>query len=49
MRYTTVHDNVEVAPIYRCNGKAGLPIVRPHENYVLYMEQEPTWMESQQK
>ena len=29
--------------------KAGQPIVRPHENHVLHIEQEPTWMESQQK
>ena len=44
-----VDDNVEAAPIYRCNGKAGQPIVRPHKNYDLHMEQEPTQTESQQK
>ena len=42
-------DNVEAAPIYRCDGKAGQPIVRPHENHVLCMDQEPTQTESQQK
>ena len=42
-------DNVEAAPIYRCDGKAGQPIVRPHENHDLHMEWEPTQMESQQK
>ena len=49
MCYTIVDHNVEAAPIYRCNNKAGQPIVRPHENHVLHMEQEPTQMESQQK
>ena len=42
-------DNVEAAPIYRCNSKAGQPIVRPHENHDLCIEWEPTWTESQQK
>ena len=42
-------DNVEAAPIYRCNCKAAKPIVRPHENHDLHIEQEPTWTESQQK
>ena len=42
-------DNVEATPIYICNSKAGQPIVRPCENHVLHMEQEPTWMDSQQK
>ena len=46
MKYTIVDDNVEVAPIYRCDGKAGQPIVRPCENHDLCIEQEPTWMES---
>ena len=41
-----VDDNVEAETIYRCNGKAVQPIVRPHENHVLCMEWEPTWMES---
>ena len=41
--YTIVDDNVEATPIYRCDSKAGQPIVGPH------IEWEPTWMESQQK
>ena len=49
MQHTIVDDNVEAAPLYRCNGKAGQPIVRPHESHVLHMEWEPTWMERQQK
>ena len=43
MCYTIVDDNVEAAPIYRCEGKAGQPIVRLCENHVLHMEWEPTW------
>ena len=35
--------------MYRCDGKAGQPIVRSHENHDLRMEWEPTWMESWQK
>ena len=42
-------DYVEAAPIYRCNDKAGQPIVRPHKNNDLHIEWEPTQMESQQK
>ena len=38
MQYTIVDDNVEAAPIYRCDGKAGQPIVRPHKNHDLHME-----------
>ena len=49
VQYTIVDDNVEVAPIYRCNGKAGQPIVRPHKNHDLCIEWEPMWTESQQK
>ena len=49
MQYTIVDDNVEAAPIYRCDGKTGQLIVRPHENHDLCMEWEPTKMESQQK
>ena len=30
MWYTIVDDNIEAAPIYRCDSKAGQPIVRPH-------------------
>ena len=48
MQYTTVDDNVEVAPIYRCDGKATLP-TRPHENHGLAIEHLPTWMESHSK
>ena len=49
MWYTIVDDNVEAAPIYKHDGKAGQPIVRPHKNHDLHMEWEPTWMEIQQK
>ena len=48
MWHTTVDDDVEAA-IYRCNGKAGQPIIRPCENDHLHMKWEPTWTESQQK
>ena len=41
-------NNVEAAPFYRCDGKAKQP-TRPCENHDLHMEQEPTWIESQQK
>ena len=43
--YTIVNDNVEVAPIYRCNGKAPQP-ARPCKNHVLAIEHLPTQMES---
>ena len=49
MPYTIVDDNVEAASIYRCDSKAGQPIVRPHENHDLHIEQEPTWTGSRQK
>ena len=49
MQHTIVDDDVEAAPIYRCNGKTGQPTIRPHENHDLFMKQQPTWMESQQK
>ena len=42
MQYTIVDDNVEAAPIDRCAGKPGKPVVRPHENHDLHMEWEPT-------
>ena len=45
MQYTIVDDDVEAAPIYRCNGKAQQP-TRPHENHDLHMEHILTWMES---
>ena len=37
-QYTIVDDNVKSAPIYRSDGKAGQPIVRPHENHDLPIE-----------
>ena len=45
MWYTIVDDNVEAAPIYRCDGKATQP-TRPHENHGLAIEHLPTQMES---
>ena len=49
MQYTIVDDNVEAAPIYRCDGKAGQPIVRPCKNHDLCIEWGPTQTERQQK
>ena len=46
--YTIVDDNVEVAPIYRCNDKESQP-TRPPENHGLAIEHLPTWPESQRK
>ena len=48
MQYTIVDDNVEVAPIYRCEGKATKP-TRPCENHGLAIEHLPTWSESHHK
>ena len=48
MQYTIVDDNVEVAPIYRCNGKVPQPTT-PHKNHGLAIEHLPTWLESQCK
>ena len=48
MQCTIVDDDVEAAPIYRCNSKAQQP-TRPHENHGLHMEHIPTQMESQYK
>ena len=45
MQYTIVDDDVEVAPIYRCDGKA-LPSTRLCENHGLAIEHLPTWTES---
>ena len=45
MPYTIVDDDVEAAPIYRCNGKALQP-TRPCKNHDLAMECLPTCMES---
>ena len=48
MQYTIVDDDVEVAPIYRCDGKDPQP-TRPCENHSLAIEHLPTWLESQCK
>ena len=48
MWYTIVDDNVEVAPIYRCDGRAP-QLTRPHKNHGLAIEHLPTQMESQCK
>ena len=48
MQYTIVNDDVEVAPINRCDGKA-LPPTKPCENHGLAIEHLPTQMESQCK
>ena len=47
-QYTIVDDNVEVAPIYRCDGMESQP-TRPHENHGLAMEHLPTQLDSQCK
>ena len=44
MQYTIVDDDVEIAPIYRCNGKAQPP-TRPRNNHGPCMEHIPTWPE----
>ena len=48
MQYTIVDDNVEAAPIYKCDSKAK-QATRPCENHDLHMEWEPTLTESWQK
>ena len=48
MQYAIVDDNVEDAPIYRCEGKALKP-TRPCKNHGLAMECLPTRSESHQK
>ena len=48
MQYTIVDDDVEAAPIYRCDSKASQP-TRPHKNHCLHIEHIPTWVESQCK
>ena len=45
MRYTIVDDDVEVAPIYRCEGMATKP-TRPCGNHGLAIEHLPTQLES---
>ena len=42
-------DDVEAAPIYRSDGKAGQPILRAWKNHDLLMKWEPTWTASWQK
>ena len=49
MQHTIVDDDVKAAPIYRCNGKDGQPIIRPHGDHDLHMEWEPIQMCSQWK
>ena len=48
MQYTIMDDDVEAAPIYRCDGKASQPIT-PCENHGLHIEDIPTWTESRCK
>ena len=48
MQYTIVDDNVEVAPIYRCDGKAAQP-TRHCKNHGLAIEHLPTQTESHSK
>ena len=48
MQYTIVDDNVEVAPIYRCDGKATKP-TRPCKNHGLAIGHLPTQTESHSK
>ena len=47
-QYTIVDDNVEVAPIYRCDGKEPQP-TRSCKNHGLAIEDLPTWPESRCK
>ena len=46
--YSIVDDNVEVAPIYRCDGKEPQP-TRPCENHSLAIEHLPTQLEGWHK
>ena len=48
MQYTIVDDDVEVTPIYRCDGKTTKP-TRPHKNHGLAIDHLPTWTESHSK
>ena len=48
MQYTIVDDDVEAAPIYRCDGKVLQP-ERPCKNNSLVIEHLLTWMESRCK
>ena len=48
--YTIVDDNVEAAPIYRCNSKAGTAYSKTlWESWPVHIKWEPTWMGSWQK
>ena len=47
-QYTIVDDDVEAAPIYRCDSKAPQP-ARTHKNHGLHIDLIPTWTESQCK
>ena len=42
-------DDVEAASIYKSEGKARQPVIRPCKNYDLHMKWEPTRTESRQK
>ena len=45
MQYTIVDDDVEAAPIYRCEHEASQP-ARPHKNHGLHIQHIPTQTES---
>ena len=48
MQYTIVDDDVEAAPIYRCDCMAS-QTTRPHENHGLHIKHIPIWKDSQWK
>ena len=48
MQYTIVDEDVEAAPIYRCDDKTSQSI-RPCENHGLHIEHIPTQTKSQYK
>ena len=47
--HTFVDDDVEEAPIYRSDGKARQPVIKPHQNHDLHIKWEPTQIKSWQK
>ena len=47
--HTIVDDDLEAATIYRGNGKAKQPVLRPYENHEMHMKWEPAQIESWQK
>ena len=49
LQHTIMDDDVDAAPIYRGDGKAWQPVIRPCKNHNLCMKWEPTWTESWQK